>query len=393
MRLNIPPKDILPFIGFFLITIGNGEYISTQTGSLVEYIGLLVLMLVCISKATVNFRTILRTVSLCFLLSVGSVFQKAPIKASIMIAGTSLLLICFSTISDNLISTNRRVKVMADAILCGAIFSAVVGLFTSTLGLNFGSKSAIVGILFLSGFAVKNYCGGVWLLLFMLYYTYYLREGKIKEKAWIFYILLLLLLLSGSKAAVLLSVIFLALVNYKRIIHFRVKQKKTAILLMGVIVLTCGLYVYNALLPQVTTYAYRIRGLSKLWAHVTTDIKRLMFGISEIAYANTGKSYVVNMRNFLGWEASVEMAYVNILIKNGLLGAIAWIYIYSRFLKLGSSINQQDRDIVFAVLSIMLISGFVETYIVSIHYVVGPVLYCLVNGLIRQTRQKPKEVN
>ena len=41
------------------------------------------------------------------------------------------------------------------------------------------------------------------------------------------------------------------------------------------------------------------------------DSKRLMVGISDIAYADNGNTYVNNIRSFLGWEASVEMAHVN----------------------------------------------------------------------------------
>ena len=34
-------KDILPFMGFFLITIGNGKYLGAKFGDLIEYLGIL----------------------------------------------------------------------------------------------------------------------------------------------------------------------------------------------------------------------------------------------------------------------------------------------------------------------------------------------------------------
>ena len=63
-----------------------------------------------------------------------------------------------------------------------------------------------------------------------------------------------------------------------------------------------------------------MRGLSNLVDYLLQDSRNLFFGVSDIAYANTGFSYTTNMRQFLGWQSSVEMAYVNILIKNGLIG-------------------------------------------------------------------------
>ena len=55
-----------------------------------------------------------------------------------------------------------------------------------------------------------------------------------------------------------------------------------------------------------------MRGFQNLLDYMLDDSKRLMFGISDIAYAYNGNTYVNNIRSFLGWEASVEMAHVNI---------------------------------------------------------------------------------
>ena len=37
---------------------------------------------------------------------------------------------------------------------------------------------------------------------------------------------------------------------------------------------------------------------------------------------------------------------------------------------------------------VLLISGLTETYAVSIHYVVGPVMYCLIRGVISQDNRR-----
>lgn len=392
MNITIYPEYIVPFLVFFLITIGNGKFINSQFGNLVEYAGLIMLMLACIwagSKISINrIRKFLKVIVLSVLLSIGSFFQDTQTSARLMIAGTSLILTCFATVSDHLISSNVKIKMTADAILCGAVFTTVIGLLTGTLGLEFNSRDAIINVLFMAGFEVKNYCGGIWLLLLILYYIYYSREDKTQKMILPLCVLIVLQVLSGSKAAILLSVLFLALANYNRFLPFKKNQKKLIRFVLCVIAFVAGVYIYNNLLSGVSTYAYRMRGLSKLLDHMSADTSRLYFGFSEIAYANNGKNYTTNMRDFLGWEASVEMAYVNILIKSGMVGIIAWICIYGSFLKQAATLNRHDQELVYAIIGIMLISGLVETYIVSIHYVVGPVLYCLLNGLINQSQHK-----
>ena len=76
-----------------------------------------------------------------------------------------------------------------------------------------------------------------------------------------------------------------------------------------------------------------MRGLSNLVDYLLQDSRNMFFGISDIAYANTGFSYTTNMRQFLGWQSSVEMAPVNILIKSGLIGFVSYILIFKGFLK------------------------------------------------------------
>ena len=45
--MRIMRKDILPFLGFFLMTIGNGKYLGAKCGDLIEYLGIAVLLILC----------------------------------------------------------------------------------------------------------------------------------------------------------------------------------------------------------------------------------------------------------------------------------------------------------------------------------------------------------
>lgn len=390
--MKIKEKDILPFLGFFLITIGNGKYLGAKFGDLIEYLGLAALLLLCYWPSKTNHVSVTETIKVLFLtslLSIGAFIKGTPTKACYMIALTSFALISFALKSQSVLSTNKRIKIAANAISSGAVFSALIGLVTGTLGLTLGSDESIVGILYVSGFQVKNYCGGIWLLLFILDYIYYMRNGKFghKERT-LLAIFLLLIVLSGSKGALVLSMIWILLINFDKILKFRRNQKRIFIFFAGIVACLIGIYIYNNILINVYTYAYRMRGLSSLVDYLLQDSKNLFFGISDIAYANTGFSYTTNMRQFLGWQSSVEMAYVNILIKNGLIGYTSYILIFKDFLSGCKRCTATDQSIVKSLVIVLLISGLTETYAASIHYVVGPIMYCLIRGLIYQDRRR-----
>lgn len=390
--MKIKEKDILPFLGFFLITIGNGKYLGAKFGDLIEYLGLAALLLLCYWPSKTNHVSVTETIKVLFLtslLSIGAFIKGTPTKACYMIALTSFALISFALKSQSVLSTNKRIKIAANAISSGAVFSALIGLVTGTLGLTLGSDESIVGILYVSGFQVKNYCGGIWLLLFILDYIYYMRNGKFghKERT-LLAIFLLLIVLSGSKGALVLSMIWILLINFDKILKFRRNQKRIFIFFAGIVACLIGIYIYNNILINVYTYAYRMRGLSSLVDYLLQDSKNLFFGISDIAYANTGFSYTTNMRQFLGWQSSVEMAYVNILIKNGLIGYASYILIFKDFLSGCKRCTATDQSIVKSLVIVLLISGLTETYAASIHYVVGPIMYCLIRGLIYQDRRR-----
>ena len=313
--MRIMRKDILPFLGFFLMTIGNGKYLGAKCGDLIEYLGIAVLLILCYWPTKTHHISVTKIIKVLFLtslLSIGAFIKGTPTKACYMIALTSFALMSFSLMSQSILSTNKRIKIAASAIFSGAVFSALIGLITGTLGFTLGSDESIVGILYVSGFQVKNYCGGIWLLLFILNYIYYIRNGRLgyKEKI-VLTMFLFLIVLSGSKGALALSLIWILLINFDRILKFRKNQKKIFGFVVGIVACLIGVYIYNNILINVYTYAYRMRGLSNLVEYMLQDSRNLFFGLSDIAYANSGVDYTTNMRRFLGWQSSVEMAYVD----------------------------------------------------------------------------------
>lgn len=383
-------NQIIIFIIFLLLTIGNGKFISDSFDNKVEYAGLILLLISAFLKAPKNISTLKKDILILifsFILSFGAFYNNISNNAKIMIFLSSLLLMSYPKFSENFLSENKQFKVIGDAIITGMIINSFIGVFTGTLGLEYNANESIFKITFLSGLKIKNYCGGMWLITYIIYYVYYLREGTLNKHRIKFLVLALLLLLSGSKGACFLAIIFVLFINFKKILIFKEKQGTIFYAILIPIIILCGIYVYKNILINIPTYAYRIRGMQKLFDIMKNDTSKLMFGISNIAYADTGYDYTINMRNFLGWDASIEMAYVNILIKNGIIGILIYCKIFKDILNKAKYNTKTDKNIVISIILVMLLSGFTETYIASIHYVVGPVLFCLINGIIFTTNQ------
>lgn len=378
-------KNSINFIVFFLLVIGNGKFIVDNYGNKVEYIGLVLLLICSIYNAHFTKTNIKRSFKIIFcslIMTLGAFYNNVSNNAKLMIFFSSFLLMNYSEYSKKFINENIKIKYIGDALLIGMIVNSLIGIMTGTLGLSFDSNEAIIKVLFLCGYKIKNYCGGIWLTIYILYYVYYLREKSLPKHKLRFILLSLLILLCGSKGAFLLLIIFIIYVNKKNIIKFKEKQNYFFNICILIIFVFLSIYVYKNFLILIPTYAYRMRGLNKIFSITTKDYTKFIFGISKIAYANNGLDYTTNMRNFLGWNSSVEMAYLNIMIKNGFLGILVYLYIFKEIISKTKFISKDDRNLVFGILIVMLMSGFTETYIASIHYVVGPVLFCLINSLI-----------
>ena len=71
--MKIAKKDILPFMGFFLITIGNGKYLGAKFGDLIEYLGIAVLLILCYWPSKEHHVSVTETIKVLFLTSLLSI--------------------------------------------------------------------------------------------------------------------------------------------------------------------------------------------------------------------------------------------------------------------------------------------------------------------------------
>lgn len=385
IKLN---KSFVFGLSLYLMVVGNGAFVIKKFDFKIEYIGLILLIfteLLCLDFKNLRLSKIFKFLLTFIFLVIGPLTLLNDLSTKISMVITSICITFLSFYSGNILYKTSNLLLAYKSLLLGCLTNIIIGFFSGTLGLKIGFDYSSFGMVFLSGFLIKNYCGGIWLVSFIIYYIYCSSMNTLNKKSnlLIFFLNTILIIISGSSGALILLFVFLFLTNLKKFISIQKKQR----FITCSILITCSvigfIFIYNFILPKVPTYAYRIRGLNSIIEIFKLDSYKMAFGLSDIAYESSSLDYTINMRNYLGWDSSVEMAYSNILIKYGIFGILGFLIIFYRFFSSVKFLDSNKKYMLLSILFVTLLSGFVETYFVSIHYVVGPVLYCLINGLIK----------
>ena len=105
-------------------------------------------------------------------------------------------------------------------------------------------------------------------------------------------------------------------------------------------------------------------------------------------------SYVYKIRSVVGWDGSLELSVLNILIKNGIIGLVAYIYIIFYACKNAGRINNWSvKSIYIAYLYTFILSGFVESYWSNIHVVYCAFSYIFVTGVVDISKDEEIVIN
>ena len=87
---------------------------------------------------------------------------------------------------------------------------------------------------------------------------------------------------------------------------------------------------------------------------------------------------------------NISLLTVLVTLLLGILGFIVYFILFKEIIKNSKQKLGKDKVLIYSILIIMILSGFTETYIASIHYVVGPTLFCLINGIIYSNKKEKK---
>ena len=287
-----------------------------------------------------------------------------------------------TTVSIDCMNTPQLIRSGAYGILAGTILATIITgigggeLFSNVLeghifiGFNGGLEhknflaAAMVGAI--SGFLVSRQLG---------------NKSKFSIMPCIFAVILLVL--SSSRGGYILFCSLIAFANIYKIGRVK-KQSRIAFYFLSFLgIVVFGVNIYKLIAISSSTYMYRIRGFTNYVRYYSGDIFHLLLGNAEMAFRDTSESFSYRIRSVVGFDGSAELSYLNILVKNGILGLLGYFLIFYRYVKNINSINQ--RSVKFMYLSILFTMGLstlVEAYIVNVHLVYGMYPYMLMSGLI-----------
>ena len=257
-------------------------------------------------------------------------------------------------------------------------------------------SNALSNVGFNGGIIYKNYYGAILVASFIGIFIYYSNYKKRKIDFVSLILIFCCLIMSNSKGGLLLLLLFVglyfAIFKWKILDKFKVKEKKynKVILVMLTILLMIILMIlgYKYILSNSSTYAYRIRGVVNYISFYKNDLFHLMFGNSEMAFRDSEYSYVENIRIFLtqngmnGYEGSYEMGFINVLIKNGIVGIIGFVFIYIIIIHRAKRRNLIEKQYIYMIILVLLVSSLVESYVCNIHAIFGISCYMFINGLL-----------
>lgn len=399
MKIKISKKRIHIMVSIILLTLSSTRFaIDYGIASKLEMITFSILISGIIyyyfqlplsyRKKNINFPAFL--VGIFF--TIGLVIQKLELSRKLLLLFTMYAILVTSIMAENYICTFQDLRIASYALLWGSFAAIILGIFTdarlfTTTEKTFGIVSAFTG-----GIVYKNYFGGNLLCIFIGLYLYQKFVKNIFQDKIVLCIVLFLIFISGSRGSWVLLICFLCAMNYKKLQLIQQKQRGIFFVSVGIVAVLVFIYLYRNVAMNSATYMYRFRGVVNYFKYFENDWFHLLFGNGEIAYTDKN-TYVMTIRAMVGYDGSMEMAFLNVVVKNGFIGVIGFIIIFGRFISTAlKSKNWSYKTACISITITMLVSSLVESYIQSVHAVFGIFGYLALSGLCGMIHKENKQL-
>jgi hypothetical protein len=294
-------------------------------------------------------------------------------------------------ISDEYMSNFIKIRSAAYGIFTAVLINillAVLGgirLYDVVLENSFGAYA------FKGGFVNKNYFSISVFSSFVGIYVFAKFVRPILADIFVIGLNTILMCLGNTRTVFILLILFIVLINLDAIKAINKKHRIVIIILAMGIVIISSYFLYFKITENSNSYMYRVNGLIRYLNIFGNDMFHLIFGNAEMAFAS--KTYVLNVRAITGWDGTQELALLNIIIKNGILGLLGYVIIIYRYLILIFKTKIWEfKIIMITIISILLISSLVENYMVNIHSIFGVFCYLFMSSICG-IRYKYEQIN
>lgn len=375
---------------FGLLTLKDSTVlIDWGLQGVVEYGGLLILLIGAIrsvldARAMRSRRMVAFFFVVAALFTAGLLFQNLGLQKKTTLIISGFLLAVLAIFPNVQIRDCDTIKRIAYAIVLACVITTLLALGMGYSVFEPVNGGGIFSIAFTAGQKVKNYVAYE-AFAAIIAMCFYLSIGKIAKTSVADYCILALavgiMISSNSKSVFPILLGFFVLryaCSYRN--YYRTP------LLLGLAVLLVGIVLSGVLfevLSQSATYMMRFTGVTNYLQLYSDDVYHMIFGNAEMAFRESGYDYVRNLRSVTGWDGSAEIAWLDMLVKNGLLGIIAYFLLFGRIAILAKNIKNQDIKVfVVVLLFTFFATTFVESYACTLHTLFGPFCYVLLASLV-----------
>ena len=328
------------------------------------------------------------------LLSVGIAVQELSILRKITVIVIMVTIIIIIVFSENYLRGPRAFKTMSYGCFFGVVLSSITCIFLN-LSLIGGVEESVMGwdIYFNGGIQYKNVATMMIAIIISLY-LYKKEKGYIsKTDECVIFISFIVLIASLSRGAWIHFLVFFLMTQYRKIRNIKKSQRKAFSLIVFLVCVFVGIYIYENLIMLSGTYMFRYRGLVNYLTMFSVDKFYMIFGSAEIFY-DKELDYVQTFRSITGWDGSMEIAWLNIFIKTGLLGVIGFVLIFIRYFKfVFNTDDYKQRTYLLAMIVMMLGTSMVATYIEEVHSLFGIYVYLLMSYYVGRIRNNNRYYN
>lgn len=394
MKNGITKRQLIIYISFAVVTFSNAKFfIEKGWDDPVAYLGYLLLLygivwnyqeLPTAYKYYINKNLVITL----FFWGIGIFCQSMATGLKIRLFLTMLVIAMSALASDGLMRSFEDIRVGAYGLLTGELLAFLLALLTGTkVFSNVEEKLGLFNVGFNAGMSHKNYFAMILMASFSGIYMYrkYIKKRLLDEI--LLFVEGFLICFSHSRAVWLLTMIFLIIMSTDQI-KIYIKQNKLVKIFLSLVLMVIVIFAMQWAFPNILmrskTYLSRFAGFTSYWfIYCKNDIFHRFFGNAATFFGTD--NYYENFRKLINYGGAVDMAILNILIKNGIIGLVGYILIFGRIIKRAVQIKSGKlRQCCLAIIIPMIISMFSENCVSTISLSYAPFCYVVLASLYKQ---------
>lgn len=383
---------------FLGIVLSNSQVIiNWGIGNLIEYFSYFIL-LICIflsffkDKKTRVYKLLFLFIVVTILFTFGIFLQDLTFFKKLYLSFSMVIISTIGILSTKVVNNVSDFKKISYSLLFGVFISFVLGIIFHAPMTTLAVEGISSSFGFNGGLQHKNYFAITIFLSYILLYISQKYGDKTQRASCLLWFQVFLIIISNSRTVYLLLLLFWT-VSYSKILsRIKTQQKSLFIVIIFVFLLICGRIFYNLYILKSGSYMIRLQGIINYFNYYSSDFFHLFFGNAELGFGDSTHDYTYNIRSVVGWDGTVELSLLSVMVKNGYLGLIGYIIIIILdIFRLKRVTNSNIKVIGFSILAPLLLSAMVENYIASINVIFMPVCFCVLSSIANMEQSYLKE--